>query len=246
MRNETFADANNRTHHTEFPRTTEHGQSSRPTPPSVRDITSGLLVGTVIATEIGWCAVEDLVCGVKVLTAHNGLQPVTHIQRATMYFGSSRNAPIHIPANALDNRGPVTVLPAQKIVVAKHLAPQNAPCTPALITANNLLGLWGISQQQDASIVEIVTIGFREDQIVQTSGLVLLHCPAAPIIGTPDVPVHPNAIVQSGYALRERARVSVKQAALAFARLRTQRILSMTTCAGSAMGTATARNPTRH
>lgn len=245
MRHETFADAYNRTHQVDNLSTPDERQDSKPALPYVRDIANGLLIGTVIATETGWCAVEELTVGDKVLTAHNGLQRITHIQRATVYFGSSRNAPIHLPANALDNRGAVTVLPAQKIVVAKHLTPLNTPCAPALITASNLIGLWGICQQQDARVAEIVTIGFAEDQIVQTSGLVLLHCPAAPRIATPDVPAHPNAIVQSAIDLSTRARVSVAQAARSFARLRTQRILSLT-AAGPAPRVTATRNPTLH
>lgn len=245
MRHETFADAYNRTHHIDSLNAPDNGQDTKPAFPNVRDIANGLLIGTVIATQTGWCAVEDLAVGDKVLTAHNGLRRITHIQRATVYFGSSRNPPIHLPANALDNRGAVTVLPAQKIVVAKHLTSLNAPCAPALITASNLIGLWGICQQQDARVAEIVTIGFAEDQIVQTNGLVLLHCPAAPRIATPDVPARPNAIVQIAIDLSARARMSVEQAACSFARLRTQRILSLNT-AGPLPRVTVNRNPTLH
>lgn len=246
MRHETFADAYNRTRHVDDQNETTAGQNLKPALPQMMGFANGLVVGTVIATETGWRAVEELACGDWVLTAHSGLQPITHIQRATVYFGSARTTPVHIPANALGNRGAVTVLPTQNVVVAKRVADNGEACTPALIPAGALTGLWGIERQAQGGSADIVTIAFADDQIVQTRGLVLLHCPSAPRAAMPETPARAMPVAETALDLGARARQSVQYAAHAFARLRTRRILALTAEAGPAPGGAVTRGPTLH
>ncbi|KIN73638.1 Hint domain-containing protein [Sulfitobacter guttiformis] len=141
----------------------------------------GLMVGTRVASNLGWRAIDALAVGDKVLTFDHGMQEITEIRRAHMWLDAPESAetlwPVVIPVNALGNREELTLLPDQGIMVESDAA-QDVHGDPfAVLTAISLVGLRGIRQRQPMHKVELVAVYFAHDEVIYAEGGALIHCP---------------------------------------------------------------------
>ena len=73
--------------------------------------------GTMIETDSGECAVEDLQIGDLVLTMDGGLQPVLWIGASTV-AGTGDHAPIHFAPGAIGNSRALRVSPQHRILLS--------------------------------------------------------------------------------------------------------------------------------
>ena len=137
---------------------------------TLRDVTTGIIAGTKVATEMGWRVVEAVTEGDKVLTFDGGLQTVISVRRdlisADPNVTPMAHWPLDVPADALGNREAMRLLPAQSILVESDTAEDVLGDPFALIPAASLDGFRGISRPLPGGEIEIVHLEFAQDEIV--------------------------------------------------------------------------------
>lgn len=141
----------------------------------------GLLAGTHVASNLGWRPVEALAVGDKVLTFDHGMQPITELYRETSVMGegavSSLRAPIYIPADALNNRAPMWMMPDQGVLVESDVIERQFGEAFAVVPACTLDGYRGISRVPPATRMELVLPRFADDQVIYIEAGALGYCP---------------------------------------------------------------------
>lgn len=150
----------------------------------------GLVIGTLVASHMGWRPVEALAPGDMVLTFDHGMVPVREVRRTTLFPCAtsvpSEHWPLHVPAGALANAEPMTLLPDQAVMVESDAA-RDANGDPfALVAAKVLDGLRGIARTAPLGQIDLVTLVFDTDQVIYAQGGALAFCPC-PHIALDDV-----------------------------------------------------------
>lgn len=145
-------------------------------------VMSGIVVGTRVATSMGWRDVGGLQLGDMVLTFDGGLQPVTGITRTALWSGNGACPeafwPLVVPAGALENGKTMRILPRQGVMLESDIAEQALGDPFALIQARALEGVRGIERVFPNDPIEVVTLRFDVDQVVYAEQGTLLFCAA--------------------------------------------------------------------
>jgi len=145
-------------------------------------LSHGLMVGTRVASNLGWRAIDALTVGDKVLTFDHGMQEITEIRRAHVWLDAPESAqtlwPVVVPVDALGNREELVLLPDQGVMIESDAAQDMHGDPFAVITALSLVGLRGIRQRQPMEKVELVGVYFAGDEVIYAEGGALIHCPA--------------------------------------------------------------------
>jgi len=150
---------------------------------TLADMAHGIAAGTLVATPKGWRAVETINPGDLVRTADGGMQAVEEVTRDLIWsdqmMNEPANWPLMVPAGALGNDTPLTLLPRQP-VMAEKAGVQNIFGDPfAMIPVAALEGFRKITRMAPAERMEIITLQFAQDAVVPTNGGALLSCPRA-------------------------------------------------------------------
>ena len=144
--------------------------------------TTGIVVGTRIASNLGWRAVEALSAGDQVLTFDGGMQTIIEVRRKVLWDGIGDcprgTRPLHIRAGTCDLTADVTVLPEQSIMIESDAAEAATGDPFALVNASELRDLNGVERVFGHGPVEVVQLVFEEDQVIYADGGLLLLCPA--------------------------------------------------------------------
>lgn len=140
----------------------------------------GIVAGTRIATAMGWRPVEAIAEGDMVMTFDHGLRPVVSVSRSQLFAGRSacprHMMPLAVPPGALGNASPMLLLPEQNVLVESDLAEAVFGDPFALIPAAALEGYRGIDRITPHQRVEIITLGFEEEEVVYANGTGMIHC----------------------------------------------------------------------
>jgi hypothetical protein len=151
----------------------------------INTTTKGLMIGTRIATAMGWRQVDAIAVGDAVLTFDNGMQIVTGVNRSIVWVDAPWTPdhmwPVHIPAGALGNYVDMTVLSGQGLMVESDAALDQHGDPYAVIPALALVGVRGITRQAPRNQIEIITLSFDAEQVIYAEGNVLVHCPASKV-----------------------------------------------------------------
>jgi len=146
-------------------------------------ISTGLIVGTRIASNMGWRPVEAIAPGDMVLTFDNGMQRVVDVERSSFVVNKAadpaRSLPVVIPAGTLGNNEDLKLLPEQGVLVESDAAMDEHGDPFAVVMASALNGYRGIRRAYHTDHVDVVRIIFDEPQVVYISGGLLAHCPQA-------------------------------------------------------------------
>ena len=134
----------------------------------------GLVAGTRLEAADGWRPVERLMRGDAVYTLDGGLRQIIDIKREDM----TPLRQLHVPGGALDNCAEMTLMPGQHVLIEAEIAEEAFGSPLALLPAAALAGYRGITWQEGQERVEIVTLGFDEDEVVYGNTGALLHCPS--------------------------------------------------------------------
>ncbi len=133
--------------------------------------------GTLIQTEDGPVAVEDLRAGMKVITRDHGAQDVRWIGSRVLCAKSlavnPNLRPIRISAGALGQGLPerdLVVSPQHRILVRSKIAQKMFGCAEVLVAAKQLLQIDGIDVAHDLESVEYFHILFDRHEIVLSEG----------------------------------------------------------------------------
>lgn len=133
--------------------------------------------GTLIETEYGALAVEDLREGMKVWTRDNGLQSIRWIgsrrlgNKLLALAGNLR--PIRISAGALGKGVPardLVVSPQHRVLIRSRIAQKIFGCEEVLVAAKQLLQVEGIDVASDLPEVEYFHMLFDRHEIVVSDG----------------------------------------------------------------------------
>jgi hypothetical protein len=151
--------------------------ASNPTPAvttSIREI--GLIAGSAVATQTGWCAIERIVAGDHLLTFDNGMKAVVEnraiiIRRAEL--PEAKAYLMHVPAGALGNRAEMLVLPMQELVLESDRAEAHYGDPFVLIPAVLLEGYKGIRKVPMTADLRVHMLTFAAEQIIQINGALL-------------------------------------------------------------------------
>lgn len=132
--------------------------------------------GTLIQTDHGAVAVEQLRVGDLVQTRDHGLQPIRWIGRRALdavdLAAAPRLRPIRIRAGALGRGVPaldLTVSPQHRVLVRSAIAQRMFDCAEVLVAAKQLLAIEGI-EQVETEAVEYFHILFDRHEIVLSNG----------------------------------------------------------------------------
>ena len=142
----------------------------------------GIVAGTLVATAMGWRAVETLALDDEVMTFDGGMQRITGLSRARLWTGEAEACPgsmwpIRVPAGLLGNRRPLVLMPEETVVIESDTAELHYDDPFALIPALALIGLPGVERMPPEAGAEVVSISFAEDQVIFVEGSALIFCP---------------------------------------------------------------------
>lgn len=133
--------------------------------------------GTMILTDSGERAVEDLAVGDLVWTRDHGFQPVRWSGRrrliAAELAANPRLRPIRIRAGALGPDRPardLTVSPQHRVLVRSQIALRMFSAPELLIAARQLTGMPGIDEATDADSVTYVHLLFARHEVLMSNG----------------------------------------------------------------------------
>ncbi|MDQ7776701.1 MAG: Hint domain-containing protein [Paracoccus aminovorans] len=132
--------------------------------------------GTLIATDRGEIAVEQLAVGDLVVTRDHGLQPIcwigTRALDAVDLATAPKLRPIRIRAGALGRglpRAELMVSPQHRVLVRSAIAQRMFGAPEVLVAAKQLLAIAGI-EQVEAGAVEYIHLLFERHEIVLSNG----------------------------------------------------------------------------
>ncbi|UWR23201.1 Hint domain-containing protein [Sulfitobacter sp. S190] len=144
-------------------------------------LSHGLMVGTRVASNLGWRAIDALAKGDMVLTFDHGMQEITEIRRAHVWLDAPDVAehlwPVVVPVDALGNREELHLLPDQGVMIESDLADDAFGDPFAIVPAHSLCGLRGIRRRQPMRRVELIAVYFAADEVIYAEGGALIHCP---------------------------------------------------------------------
>lgn len=143
-----------------------------------RSVHAGMISGTRVATQHGWCDVTKVVPGDRVLTFDEGLQVVQSVRQenVSQFLGECL---LEVPASALGNRESVFLVASQNVMVESDTAEELFGDPFALIPALALEGMRGIRRVVSPKEARIVTLEFEQDQVVFANIGALFLCPSS-------------------------------------------------------------------
>ncbi len=160
----------------------------------VAGLASGLIAGTLVATDRGWRPVESITPGDMVLTFDRGLQPVCDVILGVSWDDDSPCPqslwPLSVPAGALGNREAMKLLPEQPVMVESDAAEMLFDDPFALLTAADLQGVRGIERSCPGGALEVIQLQFDEDEVVFANAGALVFCPSGQMLSVSDLLEH--------------------------------------------------------
>lgn len=133
--------------------------------------------GTMIETDRGSAAIEELQCGDRVKTLDHGFQPIRWIGSrrisAAELAANPKLRPIRIRAGALGRGLPeadVVVSPQHRVLVSSRIAERMFGAREILVAARQLLPVEGIDQVYEFDSVDYFHFLFDRHQIVFAEG----------------------------------------------------------------------------
>ncbi|WP_299349296.1 choice-of-anchor L domain-containing protein [uncultured Shimia sp.] len=125
---------------------------------------------TLIITDRGEVAVEDLATGDMILTRDNGFQPVRWIG-STVRVAAGQDAPIRFEAGALGNHDAVEFSQNHRVLVTSAMASLLFGESEVLIKAKDLVNDTTIRARNDHEPVSYFHLLFDRHEIVRANGL---------------------------------------------------------------------------
>lgn len=132
------------------------------------DIAPCFTRGTLILTDRGQVAVEDIAPGDLVWTLDNGFQPVGWAGCTTV-AGRGDFAPVRFEAGVLGNARPITVSPNHRMLYQSSLTELHFFEDRVLIPARFFVGMAGV-QQRPVARIDYFHFMFAGHEIVQSDG----------------------------------------------------------------------------
>ncbi|MEM9708184.1 MAG: Hint domain-containing protein [Pseudomonadota bacterium] len=151
----------------------------------------GLTAGTNVLTGDGWCPVEEIGIGDRVVCDDGFGRPVLQVRTRT--FGAEirslwPNGIIYVPDGALGPAEAFYLLPGQHVVLRREVARRMFDDPTLLIPAAALVGIRGICRVMPVDLLEVVDLRFAEASIVECMGGTMMRCPGLAAKAKPATP----------------------------------------------------------
>lgn len=146
--------------------------------PASQPVSTGLVSGSLVETTTGWQPVETLTPGVRVATYDGGFRALAALDRSRLLRGAASRI-VDVPAGAIDNCSPFSVLSDQHVFLASSVAEDVLDAAGALVPAASLVGYRGIASRPACGSVEVLSLRFEDEEIVYVNSGALIHCAAA-------------------------------------------------------------------
>ncbi len=140
--------------------------------------TGGLVSGTLVESDGGWCPIEEIRLGMGVMTLDGGLREPRRILRGEISaHANATRGMLHVPAGALDNCSEVKLHDDQLVMMDHPVIEAYTGEPMALVEAGMLEGFRGIRRVYEPC--RLVTYGmvFDDEEIVYANSGILMHCP---------------------------------------------------------------------
>ncbi|ATX66892.1 Hint domain-containing protein [Roseinatronobacter bogoriensis] len=137
----------------------------------------GLLNGTLLATDTGWCPIERVRANDSVLTFDNGMQHVVQNRAVVLrkaQIPAAKAFTMFVPAGALGNLRDLNILPMQEVVLESDIAEDMFGNAFVLAPCVLLDGYKGITKHPIMTDLSLHMLTFKAEQIVQAEGEVLM------------------------------------------------------------------------
>ncbi|WP_296478807.1 Hint domain-containing protein [Roseinatronobacter sp.] len=159
--------------------TSSNSTSRKPALPTSGDTLRevGLLNGTLLATNTGWCPIERVQAYDPVLTFDNGMQSVVQNRAVVIRHAqipAAKAFTMFIPAGALGNQRDMNILPMQEVVLESDIAEEMFGNAFVLAPCAMLEGYKGIAKHPIMTDISLHMLTFKAEQIVQAEGEVLM------------------------------------------------------------------------
>jgi len=128
------------------------------------------VAGTLIDTENGAVAVEELEIGTRIMTRDHGPQPLRWVGRSSRR-AKGRDAPVVFSAGALGNHRRIAVSPNHRVLITSEWAALLFGQSEVLVKAKDLVNDSTIRVQADGQHVTYVHLLFDQHEIVCGNGL---------------------------------------------------------------------------
>ncbi|MEP5154857.1 Hint domain-containing protein [Planktotalea sp.] len=144
---------------------------------------TGILVGTRVATNVGWRDVEALCLGDSVLTFDHGFRAIVGMRRVTLWDGNGECPealrPLRIETGFVENTRPVSLLPMQGVMVESEAAEDHRgdPFAVLMPSAIESYGLAGTSAPVEP--IQVIILEFEDDEVIYGESGVLYFVPRA-------------------------------------------------------------------
>jgi Hint domain len=136
---------------------------------------SGLVAGTLVETQRGWIAAEDLRLGDRLHTFDGGACSVLALDRN---WTPADSHVIRVPGGVLDTCTDLTLLPGQHILIDTFGDTLIPDAAIVLIPATALTGWRGTQRMALAKPVEIITPLFAAEEVIFANTGAMIRCPA--------------------------------------------------------------------
>jgi hypothetical protein len=135
-------------------------------------------LGTMIQTDCGAVAVEDLRAGDLVLTRDNGLQPLRWVGRRDLslpeLMANPDLQPVRIACGTINGVGPdreMLISPQHRVLIESARAELMFGDAEVLVASKHLLGLAGVKRVLPSAGVSYIHILFDQHEIVESDGI---------------------------------------------------------------------------
>lgn len=162
----------------------EPGQSAAHT--GANPTATGIIGGSFVSGQRGWCRIESIRPGDRVLTFDHGLQPVkAHEIRSldTRMALADYDVVIYVPKHAIGNRRSLHLMPMQEVVVESDHAERAFGDPFVIVPAKLLEGYKNITLRKPQADMRIHLLQFDSEELVPMNGGTLVIAQGKPGAG---------------------------------------------------------------
>ena len=139
-------------------------------------VLGGIVAGTLVESETGWIAAEDLRVGDRLHTLDGGLARIHGLDRRMLGVQSDMSL-IHVPGGSFDACSDLWLVPGQHVLVdTAHDPDQTTPYV--LLPATALTADAAVRHSFPQTAVPVITPLFADEEIIFANSGVMLHCPS--------------------------------------------------------------------
>ncbi len=138
----------------------------------------GLVSGTLVESDGGWCPIEEIRPGMGVMTLDGGFrEPRRILRREISAHLNATKGMLHVPPGALDNCSEAKLHDDQLVMIEHPVIEAYTGEPMGLFEARMLEGFRGIRRVHETCRIATYGLVFDDEEIVYANSGILMHCP---------------------------------------------------------------------